>query len=528
MNDREREPIFKPKNEAGRNDAVRSAEPAAPPWKVLMVDDEEEVHRATRWVFRRLDFDERPIEFLSARSAEEAKVILNEHPDIAIILLDVVMEQEDAGLKLVHYIRQELNNKMIRIILRTGQPGQAPEIEVMRYYDINDYKEKTELTSEKLFTTIISGLRSYRDLSIIDHNRKGLQKIIESLSGIYEIQSISKLASGALEQLAAVLRLGPDALYGTTSASGMAVSGSVDGEFKVLAATGDYGWMIGKTINGGVPQQVLQDIDAVLQQKHTLFFPNRFVVYFRSRQGSDNIIYMEGIQQLNEWERDLVEVFCMNVSVAFDNVQLNQEIVATQKEIIFTLGEVAEARSYETGQHVKRVAEYAKLLAVKYGLPTEEAELLRLAAPTHDVGKLAIADAILHKPAKLTAEEFAAMKAHCEVGHKMLFKSDRSLLRNGALIAKQHHEKWDGTGYPEGLIGEQIHIYGRIVALADVFDALGSHRVYKQPWPLDEILDYIKVERGRHFDPKLVDIFFDNLEEILAIRKAYPDETDEK
>ena len=218
-----------------------------------------------------------------------------------------------------------------------------------------------------------------------------------------------------------------------------------------------------------------------------------------------------------------MEIFCTNVSVAFDNIYLNQEVEDTQKEILFTLGEVAEARSQETGHHVKRVAEIAKLLAIGYGLSLEEAESLRLAAPIHDVGKLAVPDSILNKPGKLTAEEFTIMKTHSPIGYEMLKNSKRSILKIGALIALQHHERYDGSGYPYGLVGEEIHIYGRIVALADVFDALSSIRVYKNIWQLEEILDYILQQRGAHFDPRLVDVFMENLDEIKLICKKFAD-----
>ena len=248
------------------------------------------------------------------------------------------------------------------------------------------------------------------------------------------------------------------------------------------------------------------------------------IIYFCSKHGSENIIFLDGVASLSIWDRDLVEIFCANVSVAFDNIYLNQEVEDTQKEILFTLGEVAEARSQETGHHVKRVAEIAKLLALGYGLSLEEAEGLRLAAPIHDVGKLAIPDAILNKPGKLTVEEFSIMKTHSPIGYEMLKNSKRSILKLGALIALQHHERYDGTGYPQGLKGEDIHIYGRIVALADVFDALSSVRVYKKAWSLEEILTYIQEQRGAHFDPRLVDIFMENLDDIMLICKRLADD----
>ncbi|HBV98534.1 MAG TPA: hypothetical protein DEF36_16060 [Desulfotomaculum sp.] len=207
-----------------------------------------------------------------------------------------------------------------------------------------------------------------------------------------------------------------------------------------------------------------------------------------------------------------------------ENLHLNLEIEDTQREIIFTLGEIAEARSYEMGNHVKRMAEYSKLLGLKYGLSEYQAELLKLASPIHDIGKLAIPDAILLKPGKLTPEEFEVMKTHSLIGYKMLYKSKREIMKTAATIALQHHERYNGSGYPYGLKGKEIHIYGRITALADVFDALGSVRVYKDAWGLDLILEYFRIERGEYFDPDLVDIFFENIEEILNIRNSLSDD----
>ena len=204
---------------------------------------------------------------------------------------------------------------------------------------------------------------------------------------------------------------------------------------------------------------------------------------------------------------------------------LNQEIEETQKEIIFVMGEIGESRSKETGNHVKRVAEYSRILALHAGLKPEEAELIKMASPMHDIGKVAIPDAILKKPGKLTDEEFEVMKSHTEIGQSLLKNSHRHILRAAAVIAHQHHEKWNGRGYPNGLAGEQIHMYGRITAIADVFDALASDRYYKKAWELDRILNLLKEERGHHFDPFVVDAFMDNLPEILAIKDTYKDLT---
>jgi len=192
-----------------------------------------------------------------------------------------------------------------------------------------------------------------------------------------------------------------------------------------------------------------------------------------------------------------------------------------QKDIIFTMGTIGENRSKETGNHVRRVAHTSKLFAKYYGLSLAEQEMIFQTSPMHDIGKIAIPDSILNKPGKLTPQEWETMETHAQKGYEMLSVSSRPLLQAAAIIAYQHHEKWDGSGYPRGLIGENIHIYGRITAIADVFDALGSDRVYKKAWKDEKIFELFREERGKHFDPKLIDIFFDNIDQFLAVRDSY-------
>ena len=223
-----------------------------------------------------------------------------------------------------------------------------------------------------------------------------------------------------------------------------------------------------------------------------------------------------------DMERNVIEIVCIHHDLT-TVIELNQEINDTQREIIYTLGEVTESRSNETGNHIKRVAEYTALLAKYMGYDRQEIETIKIASTMHDVGKIAIEDAILKKPGKLTEEEFTRMKEHAEIGYNIFKNSRRPILQAAAIIAREHHEKWDGTGYPQQLKGEEIHPYGRIVALADVFDALGANRVYKKAWDMERILDLFREERGKHFDPKLTDIFFAHLDEFIAIRDTYTD-----
>ena len=203
--------------------------------------------------------------------------------------------------------------------------------------------------------------------------------------------------------------------------------------------------------------------------------------------------------------------------------ELESEIEDTQREVIYIMGNVVETRSKETGNHINRVAEYSKLLAELMGLSLYDTQLIYQASPMHDIGKVSIPDHILNKPGRHTEEETKIMRTHAIEGYNILAQSEKKIIKFAALIAKEHHEKWDGSGYPLGLKGEDISIFGRIVALADVFDALGSDRAYKKAWDDDRLFEFIKSERGKHFDPTLVDLFFENLDKFLFIREKFKD-----
>lgn len=494
--------------------AQRRAATYHQPWKVLIVDDDEEVHAITTLVLRHFHYDNIPLHFLHAYSAQEAKQLIADNGDIAVILLDVVMEREDAGLEVVEYVRTTLKNGFVRIILRTGQPGQAPPEQIIVDYDINDYKEKTELSSQKLFTVMLSSLRTYRHLLTIDANREGLKNIIQASASLFEQRSIKLLASGVLTQLVAILGMSPNAMVCQIACRDVDIS--LD-NIEVLAGSGTYERLLYGAPGDVLPEHLLTDLQEAWDTKSCLCLGDRYVGFFHAASDMGVLLYCEGWDHLDELSKSLVEVYCTNVHVAFENVLLNQEIEDTQKDIIYTLGEIAEARSRETGSHVKRVSNICHILGRDSDLSAVELETLRLAAPMHDIGKVAIPDNILNHPGKLSSADFTVMQRHTEIGSEMLSSSPRAIMKAAAIIAHQHHERYDGSGYPRGLRGEEIHIFARTVALADVYDALNNDRVYRKAYQPEDILRYIREERGRHFDPALVDHFFANLEEIRSV-----------
>ncbi len=210
----------------------------------------------------------------------------------------------------------------------------------------------------------------------------------------------------------------------------------------------------------------------------------------------------------------------LNTKLQFEHKRLLTELEDSQKEMIWMLTELMESTSDETGQHCRRVSEFSALLAHYHpALSADDAETLRYAAPMHDIGKMTVAHELLHKPGRYTEEEFIQMQAHSTNAYNLLKHSNRNLMQAAATIAHEHHEKWNGKGYPRGLKGTQIHIYGRIVALADVFDALTHARQYKEAWKIDEAVQYIKEHDGTQFDPELITIFLEHLDEFIAIAK---------
>ena len=219
---------------------------------------------------------------------------------------------------------------------------------------------------------------------------------------------------------------------------------------------------------------------------------------------------------------EVIEYMCISHDIT-QIEKLHNELDETQREIIYKLGEIGESRSSETGQHVKRVAEYSKLLAQKIGLESKDVNKLFMASPMHDIGKIGIPDSILNKNGKLDAAEWEIMKTHAQLGYDILKNSKREILQAAAIVSHTHHEKWDGSGYPLGIKGDNIHIFGRITAIADVFDALGSERVYKKAWPLEKILELFNEEKGKHFDPNLIEVFMNNLDDFLEIKEKYKD-----
>lgn len=486
-------------------------------WKLLIVDDEEEVHSITRMVLGGYEFEGVPLEFLSAFSAAEGRRLMAGNPDVAVVLLDVVMETPHAGLDLARWVREELGNGLVRIILRTGQPGQAPERQVIIDYDINDYKNKSELTAQKLFTAVTTGIRSYRDLQSIERSRRGLEDIIAASADLFRASCLDRFARGVLVQMTSLLRLEESSMC-LGAASGFAARDRAD-DFVIIAGTGDFEDMEKRLASEVLDGREMGLIRRAVSADECLFEHGCYAGCFGVCSQARHVLFLRIRRELSEVERGLVQVFAANAALAFENLLLNREMAESHREVIFTLGEVVEHRALLEGLHVHRVAELAHLLALKTGLSEEECELLRMAMPMHDVGKVAIPDSVLLKNGPLEEAERRIVEEHPRLGFDILNRTGNRFMQTAARIALEHQESWDGSGYPSGLKGEDIHVFSRIARVVDVFDALLSARAYKGAWSVADTLAHIGEQRGRQFDPRLVDILLAHQDEFLALRE---------
>jgi signal transduction histidine kinase len=297
------------------------------PWKVAIIDDDPAVHEGTRFALYDYSLNGSGLALLSANSAEEGRRLLRENSDVAVVLLDVVMETDSAGLDLVGFIRKELKNETVRIILRTGQPGQAPERRVIVDFDINDYKAKTELTADKLFTTLTAALRGYQQLQRMQETRRGLEIIIDATPTLFDFKSMQRLAEGVLTQIASLL---------VVDCAGILVLRDVDAatqRFSVLAGSGCYRTYTGCSEVKLLAPELKNAIQRAFEQRKTEFLPTRSVLYIGTQSGSEVVVLLETGRELSETHRSLVEIFCSRLSVAFDNVALYAQLEEANREL---------------------------------------------------------------------------------------------------------------------------------------------------------------------------------------------------
>jgi signal transduction histidine kinase/CheY-like chemotaxis protein len=291
-----------------------------PRWKVAVIDDEPAVHDGTRFALADYKLNGQGLNIISAYSAAEGRELMRANPDVAVVLLDVIMESDTAGLELVQFIRKELKNDTVRIILRTGQPGQAPERRIIVDYDINDYKAKTELTADKLFTALTASLRSYQQLQRMIETRRGLEIIIEAAGTLFDFKSMQRLAEGVLTQIASLLKV---------SCAGILVLREAQNSheiFSVLAGSGCYSRFIGSDVTSLIEHDLESLVREAFTRRQHEFSDHRSVFYIQTMSGREVVVVLEAARNLSDTDRALVEIFCSRLSIAFDNVILYEQL----------------------------------------------------------------------------------------------------------------------------------------------------------------------------------------------------------
>lgn len=469
-------------------------------WKVLIVDDEPEVHAVTKLALSDFQFLGRGLEFYSAFSGAEACELIDAQPDAAILLLDVVMESDDAGLKVARYIREEAQNHYTRIILRTGQPGQAPERTVIVNYDINDYKSKTELTAQKLFTTVMSSLRSYRDIMSIEQSRHGLEKIIAASSNLYALQPMTRFVEGLVQQLSWVIGGCRQTLYATADETGRS--------YKVVAAHGEDAVVaVGQTLRSVLPASALSELEDVIAHHGSYYGTDFVLLYCRSHcQPHGSVLFIDGIsRKLSDDDHHVLQLFAENVQLAQDNVvcleDSDQFVARLSDQLMETHAATFDAMN----------------------LPTKAALAYRLGQQVSDeqqAQRIALAW-FLYEPAepllRCASESVAANETTCQ---QRVARSLRAL-GHGQHIATQmayralaeRLERWDGMGLPDGKQGPDIAISTQVLILTEqLFDW------QQQQLPLADMKTRLEAEKGRYYSPEFLEGVLPNLSNLMAAR----------
>ena len=312
-----------------------------PPWKVLIVDDDMDIHEMTQLALKEFQFADRTLQVFQALSATEAQEILRAEPNIAVALIDVVMETDDAGLQLVDFIRNQLKDSLIRLIIRTGQPGMAPEREVIERYDIDDYKSKTELRADKLYTTMRVALKSYRDLTTLDSNRKSLRKILEAVPEFQHAQSLNQFFNGVLSQLIGLCNLGENSLISTVN-NGLVITADQQHQVTVQSGTGRF-----------APTEESDEIESIRQiclrkilgeTADQILPPDALLIPLEINQKLIGFVYLENARHLSQADLDLIHIMAQQCTSALENLQLYLDLKEANQKTLHMLEEAEQAR----------------------------------------------------------------------------------------------------------------------------------------------------------------------------------------
>lgn len=492
-------------------------------WKVLIVDDEPEIHAVTKLALSDFALDGKGLTFISAYNGAEAVDALKQHKDIAVILLDVVMETEDAGLRVANAVRNELHNHFTRIILRTGQPGQAPERSVIVDYDINDYKSKTELTAQKLFTVMIASLRSYRDIMAIEDSRVGLEKVLLASTDLFNRHSLEQFMEGLIHQLSSVLGCSKDAAYITSAIAGHEPLHAMNSSsLYVFAGNGDYAQERGKLLENVLTTDQYKSCIRALRDKQIVFADDHIVAHCAGKSGEGALLYLTGLhRKVSEIDRLLVKLFAENVQIAFENVMRINQTKLFHNRIIEQLSRSTDL-SEQSSVATLRVSALAGVIGQQLELGAEALKTMRLAMPLMGLEYSCLTQLLLNGSNNDISQCVQNLSDYTK-GYK--FKTeleDGKIITLALTMAKQHLEFWDGTGYPHKLTSKAIAIESQIVAAAHVFNTLICQQAPNYQWPLQDVVAFFEQQSGRAFHPDIVNAIVHQQEALNAVQQALP------
>lgn len=488
---------------AGESGIARRKKSAMPPYKVVIADDDDEMHQATKLLLKNFEFEDRGLLFIDTYTGDETIRVLNEEKDIAVIILDVVMESKVAGLEVVDYIRKVQENHKIRIILRTGQPGEAPENKVIADYDINDYRLKSELTAQRLFTSMYEALRSYRDIMILEHSRESLSRMIKMSSNLFSQKSIEDLYTCILDQLLCSKDTQPSALYFREMCDDCGFVFLDDATYgTIIAATGRYSQLLGKNIKEiSELKEIQTKAKSMLSRQEDIFahMENGYLISKTSHTGMTSFIYIES-RDFN-FDIELIKDYLTNYSTALDNYLINQALIENQKELIMLMSASIDRCCTDIGQQVLRTCKMGELIAHEIGLNVDVKKIIRIASRLHDIGE--------------RSELAFPLEA---VDEHSIDLEEFTLIRKAAIIAGHQNKNREIEGYPLGITKEVLVNIAEITYLTNAYALFKSRNKEN-----DLLLETYKEKANGLFNPIVWDAFINLKEKIENIWRTYPD-----
>ncbi|HYD66553.1 HD domain-containing phosphohydrolase [Azospirillum sp.] len=498
-----------------------SAPPAA--WTVLVVDDGSAIEDTLR-LLAGIHYKNTPLTLLSADTVDRAKELLGKHPDIAVVLLEPVLGGANQGLELVPFIRNALGNHRIRIMVHTGHPEMAPERDVVDNHEVDGYLTKAEATADRLRTTLVTALRALGRVRAEGSLRYGLAKLIVATGELAKIKRPQHFHQDLLDRLTFMLGMGKDGLL-CVHGDG---SSPDDGAIRVMAASGRFAPWKGGDVAAVPEESVSATVRHVLASGETVRTPQCVSFAIKAR-GVTGLAYVAGECALRDYNWQWVEVFRMKAESAFENTLLISELGAVQEATVLTLARLSEHKDELNAGQLRRLelltTEIARILHERNACPDEISEDLvdriGLASLLHDIGMLFVPEHIQTREGELDDEDYELIQQHADAGYRLLKEAANSLrgpsfLATAAEIALHHHERFDGSGYPSNLKGSDIPLSARIVAVADVFDALVSDRHHRRAWPAADAIRWTVDRAGTQFDPVVIDAFKAAIERLTA------------